>query len=133
MTFPSQVTMAEVLSGDQQQLKEQEWLCINYLHKTPACYQAFLEHWIEPFLVWVHSDPESGQTQGGHPCPTWVMKAFTKNKAKQINNLQAAENAHLYCEFSCSCNTEIGDWRWINQLHCWAWTVTVRITKAVSI
>lgn len=42
-----------------------------------------------PFLVWLHSDPESGQTQGGHLCPTWAMTAFTKNKAnsKQIKKI----------------------------------------------
>lgn len=41
------------------------------------------------FLVWAHSDPESSQTQGGHLCPTWAMKDFTKNKAssKQIKKI----------------------------------------------
>lgn len=41
-----------------------------------------------PFLVCLHSDPESGQTQGGHLCPIWAVKAFTKNKAnsKQIKS-----------------------------------------------
>lgn len=39
-----------------------------------------------PSVVWAHSDPENSQTRGGHLCPTWAGKDFTKNKAnsKQI-------------------------------------------------
>lgn len=42
-----------------------------------------------PFLVWVHSGPESGQTQGAHLCPARAMKDFPKKKAnsKQIKKI----------------------------------------------
>lgn len=42
-----------------------------------------------PFLVWVYNDPESGQTQGAHLCPTRAMNDFMKNKAisKEIKKI----------------------------------------------
>lgn len=89
-------------------------MCTEYHDKTHACCNTFLEHCFTSSVL-VPGVPDSGQTQGGHLCRTWAMKAFTKSKTdskqtkKSISKQQKLPISTMSTTVPATLKSETGD------------------------